>query len=101
MKINAGETRSASREKTSKNKGKKMSNVSSSEAEKAVVRRNTEEVHGEGRFDVFDKLFADDFPDHAAAEPYSGKGRCTNTLHVHSCRVSRLSCGDPLATCRR
>src|SRR5215470_5117161 len=41
-----------------------MSNVSSSEAEKAVVRRNTEEVQGEGRFDVFDEVFADDFADH-------------------------------------
>jgi predicted ester cyclase len=35
-----------------------------SEAAKAVVRRNTEEVEGKGRFDVFDELFADDFIDH-------------------------------------
>src|SRR5215472_14527495 len=62
--MNAHKTRSASKGKTSKNKGKKMSNVSSSEAAKAVVRRNTEEVQGEGRFDVFDELFADDFTDH-------------------------------------
>ena len=41
-----------------------MSNVSSSEAAKAVVRRNTEEVQGKGRFDVFEELFADDFVDH-------------------------------------
>ena len=41
-----------------------MSNVSSSEAAKAVVRRNTVEVQVEGRFDVFDELFADDFIDH-------------------------------------
>jgi predicted ester cyclase len=41
-----------------------MSNISSSEAAKAVVRRNTEEVRGEGRFDVFDELFADHFTDH-------------------------------------
>ena len=40
-----------------------MSNVSSSEAAKAVVRRNTVEVQGEGRFDVFEELFADDFID--------------------------------------
>ena len=38
-----------------------MSNISSSEAAKAVVRRNIEQVQGEGRFDVFDELFADDF----------------------------------------
>src|SRR6516165_1778434 len=43
---------------------KHLSNVSPSEAAKAVVRRNTEEVQGEGRFDVFDELFADDFTDH-------------------------------------
>src|SRR5215469_8258813 len=47
-----------------RNKGKEMSNVSSTEAAKAVVRRNTEEVQGAGRFDVFDELFADDFTDH-------------------------------------
>src|SRR5215469_662998 len=47
-----------------RNKGKKMSNVSSSEAAKALVRRNTEEVQVKGRFDVFDELFADDFTDH-------------------------------------
>jgi steroid delta-isomerase-like uncharacterized protein len=36
----------------------------SSEAAKAVVRRNTEEVQGRGNFDVFEELFADDFVDH-------------------------------------
>ena len=41
-----------------------MSNVSSSEAAKAVVRRNTEEVQGKGRFDVFEELFDDNFVDH-------------------------------------
>ena len=35
-----------------------------SEAAKAVVRRNTEEVQGGGNFKVFDELFADDFFDH-------------------------------------
>ena len=34
-----------------------------SEAVKAVVRRNTEEVQGGGNFEVFDELFADDFFD--------------------------------------
>jgi steroid delta-isomerase-like uncharacterized protein len=36
----------------------------STDAGKAVVRRNTEEVQGGGNFDVFDELFADDFVDH-------------------------------------
>ena len=35
-----------------------------SEAAKAVVRRNTEEVQGGGNFAVFEELFADDFLDH-------------------------------------
>ena len=35
-----------------------------SEAAKAVVRRNTEEVQGRGNFEVFEQLFADDFVDH-------------------------------------
>jgi steroid delta-isomerase-like uncharacterized protein len=34
------------------------------EAAKAVVRRNTEEVQGQGDFALFDELFADDFVDH-------------------------------------
>src|SRR5262245_65917694 len=29
-----------------------------------VVRRNTDEVQGSGKFDVFEELFADDFVDH-------------------------------------
>jgi hypothetical protein len=41
-----------------------MSNSASSEAAKAVVRRNTEEVQGNGDFKVFEELFADDFVDH-------------------------------------
>jgi steroid delta-isomerase-like uncharacterized protein len=41
-----------------------MSSVNISEAAKAVVRRNTEEVQGGGNFQVFEELFADDFLDH-------------------------------------
>ena len=41
-----------------------MSNNSISDAAKAVVRRNTNEVQGGGNFDVFEELFADDFVDH-------------------------------------
>ena len=35
-----------------------------SDAAKAVVRRNTNEVQAKGDFQVFDELFADDFVDH-------------------------------------
>ena len=41
-----------------------MSRKSVSDDAKAVVRRNTEEVQGKGRFDVFEELFADEFVDH-------------------------------------
>jgi steroid delta-isomerase-like uncharacterized protein len=41
-----------------------MSRQSVSDEAKQVVRRNTEEVQGKGRFDVFEALFADDFVDH-------------------------------------
>ena len=41
-----------------------MSRATISEAAKAVVRRNTEEVQGRGNFDVFEELFADNFIDH-------------------------------------
>ena len=41
-----------------------MSKDATSQAAKAVVRRNTEEVQGKGNFDVFEELFAADFVDH-------------------------------------
>jgi len=41
-----------------------VGNDSTSEAAKAIVRRNTEEVQGRGNFAVFEELFADDFVDH-------------------------------------
>jgi hypothetical protein len=37
---------------------------SEADALKALVRRNTEEVQGDGDFVLFDELFADDFVDH-------------------------------------
>jgi len=37
---------------------------SEGEALKAIVRRNTEQVQGQGDFALFDELFADDFVDH-------------------------------------
>jgi len=45
-------------------KGYFVSQQSVSDEAKAVARRNTEEVQGKGRFDVFDELFADNFTDH-------------------------------------
>jgi steroid delta-isomerase-like uncharacterized protein len=41
-----------------------MKRSNSSDAAKAVVRRNTEEVQGKGNFDVFEELFSDNFVDH-------------------------------------
>ena len=41
-----------------------MTDSTISEAAKAVVRRNTEEVQNCGNFDVFEELFATDFVDH-------------------------------------
>ena len=54
---------------------------------KAVVRRNTEEVQGKGRFEVFEELFADDFVDHTT-QPGTGmtprQGRRAEALYVHT-----------------
>ena len=41
-----------------------MTSNALSEAAKAVVRRNTEEVQGAGDFELFEELFADNFIDH-------------------------------------
>jgi steroid delta-isomerase-like uncharacterized protein len=41
-----------------------MTSNALSEAAKAVVRRNTEEVQGAGDFELFEDLFADNFIDH-------------------------------------
>src|SRR5207244_13512778 len=46
------------------NSNEEISTMTASDAAKAVVRRNTEEVQGKGRFDIFEELFADDFVDH-------------------------------------
>jgi steroid delta-isomerase-like uncharacterized protein len=44
--------------------GTRASILKASDASKAVVRRNTEEVQTRGNFDLFNELFADDFVDH-------------------------------------
>jgi steroid delta-isomerase-like uncharacterized protein len=63
-----------------------MSSIASSEAAKAVVRRNTEEVQGRGNFDVFDELFGDDFVDHTpqpgTTPDKAGVRRLYTSLHV-------------------
>ena len=41
-----------------------MKTFTKSDAAKAVVRRNTEEVQSCGNFEVFQEIFADDFVDH-------------------------------------
>lgn len=46
------------------NGGRMMSNSTVGDAAIAVVRRNTEEVQGKGNWDLFEKLFSDDFVDH-------------------------------------
>ena len=48
-----------------------MTQPNISEAAKAVIRRNTEEVQGGGNWALFDELFADDFLDHTP-QPNSG-----------------------------
>jgi steroid delta-isomerase-like uncharacterized protein len=45
-------------------KAKMSGSMTLSDAAKAIVCRNTEEVQGRGNFDLFDELFADDFVDH-------------------------------------
>jgi predicted ester cyclase len=41
------------------------------DAAKAVVRRNTERVQAGGDFDLFEKLFSDDFVDHTPQPGFS------------------------------
>ncbi len=40
----------------------------SSDAAKAIIRRNTEEVQGRGNFDVFEELFAVRLPNWCLAK---------------------------------
>ena len=52
--------------------------ITVSDAAKAVVRRNTEEVQGGGNFGVFEELFADDDP--AAALRVQVRKGCAHHL---------------------
>ena len=60
-----------------------MSSGSISEAAKAVVRRNTEEVQGKGKFEVFEELFADDFVDHTPQPEMTPDKAGVRTLYTY------------------
>ena len=80
-----------------------MSTFTSSDAAKAVVRRNTEEVQGKGRFDIFEELFADDFVDHTPqpnmTPAKAGVRNSTATFVTQSPTFSPRSIGNlPMAT---
>jgi len=65
-----------------------MTSSEPSEAAKAVVRRNTDEVQGGGNFKVFEELFADDFLDHT---PQPGRTPDKDGARSGSFSVSRVS----------
>jgi hypothetical protein len=66
-----------------------------SEAAKAVVRRNTEDVQGGGNFEVFEELFADDFLDHTP-QP----GRTPDKDGARQLYKILRTAFHPLAACR-
>jgi len=72
-----------------------MRTLTASDAAKAVVRRNTEEVQGKGNFDVFEELFSDDFVDHTAAKHDTrqswGAANSTAIFATHSRTFMRRS----------
>src|ERR1700730_15145784 len=73
-----------------------MTSNSSSEAEKRVVRRNTDEVQGGGNFAVFEELFADDFLDHTPQpEPASPSIVVTPHLSARKAGTTQLCTGLP------
>ena len=67
-----------------------MSTFTSSDAAKAVVRRNTEEVQGKGRFDIFEELFADDFVDHTPQPNMPTRPNCGSMKMVYGTTRSRV-----------
>ena len=64
-----------------------MSTATISEAARAVVRRNTEEVQGRGDFDVFEKLFADDFTDHTTQPGITPDKVGARKLYTYMCEA--------------
>src|SRR6266852_3757487 len=83
------------------NEVNQMSRITSSEAAKAVVRRNTEEVQGRGNFDVFEELFADDFIDHTPQPNTTPNNAGVRKLYTYiRAAFPDFHAEDPLATCR-
>jgi len=58
-----------------------MTTYTVSEAAKAVVRRNTEEVQSRGDFQLFDELFANDYIDHTPQPGRTGDKAGTRALY--------------------
>jgi hypothetical protein len=78
-----------------------MNNLS--EAAKAVVRRNTDEVQSAGNFDLFEQLFAEDFRDHTPqpgrTPDKDGARQLYKILRAHSPTFVPRSIGNlPMAT---
>ena len=74
----------------------------SSDAAKAVVRRNTEEVQSRGNFNIFEELFADDFVDHTPQPNTTpDKGGVRRLYHALRTAFPRFSRRNPLAGRRR
>lgn len=63
-----------------------------SEEAKAVVRRNTDEVQGQGLFDVFEELFCRQLRrSHYPTRDHTGQGGREEALWLSSWSLSRLS----------
>ena len=78
-----------------------MTNETSSEAAKAVVRRNTEEVQGGGKFRTVRRTLRRRFSrPHAAAGRTPDKSGARQLYKTLRSRFSRLSCRHPLAARR-
>ena len=68
----------------------------------AVVRRNTEEVQGKGNWDLFEKLFADDFVDHTPQPSTTPDKNGVRVLYKRlRAAFPDFRPGDPLAGGRR
>jgi len=78
-----------------------MRTLTASDAAKAVVRRNTEEVQGKGKFDVFEKLFTDDFVDHTPQPNMTPDKTGVRKLYGYMREAfPDFHAAIPLATCR-
>jgi hypothetical protein len=69
-------------------KGRQQVTNSEIEALKAVVRRNTEQVQGQGDFALFDDLFADDFVDHTPQPTVTSSPHARSTTVLISATFS-------------